>query len=107
MLNEKERRYMAFRLLRLFFEDLDRWKAEMARLGKKTSLSGAEYEDLFKGTRADIYVPLWASACLSGMDILCNEVTLEVTLACKAAGYQPVYMDGNPADYIGEHHLYG
>ena len=45
---------------------------------------------------------MWASACLSGADILCNEITLEVIKAYKAAGYQPVRMDGNPPDYIGE-----
>ena len=102
-MNEKLiNRYTRFHLLRLFFEDLEAWKDSCRLAGVKSTLSQLEYDRLFKGTDADIYIPLWASACLSGMDILLNEVTLEVITFCKARGYEPQRMDGNPPDFIGE-----
>ena len=94
--------YAGFHLLRVFFEDLAAWHSVSHLAGISPSLTQQEYDDLFKGTRADVYVPLWASACLSGMDILLNEITLEAVIAYKKHGYAPVRMDGNPPDYIGE-----
>lgn len=70
--------------------------------GIDSSISQLEYDYALKGTNADIYIPLWASACLSGMDILLNETTRDVVLCYKRFGYVPVRMDGNPPDYIGE-----
>lgn len=96
------RQYASFHLLRVFFEDLDAWRGAAPLAGIASTLTQQDYDDLFKGTRADVYVPLWASACLSGMDILLNEITLECILTYKKYGYAPVRMDGNPPDYIGE-----
>ena len=85
-----------------FFEGLDEWKKASALVGLRGDISLEEYERLLMGTDADTYVPLWASACLSGEDILLNEITLEVIKYYKQFGYRPVRMDGNPPDYIGE-----
>ncbi len=95
-------RYTRFHLLRLFFEDLEAWKESCQLAGIDSTLTQLEYDWLLKGTDANIYVPVWASACISGMDILLNEVTLEVITFYKAHGYVPVGMDGNPPDFIGE-----
>jgi len=101
-MNQQEKRYIGFHLLRTFFEDLASWREVSALAGIQSEISQLDYDFLFKGTAADIYVPLWASACLTGMDILLNEITLEVVLFYKRYGYEPIRMDGNPPDYIGE-----
>lgn len=61
-----------------------------------------EYDYLLKGTCADIYIPLWASACQGDGKILWNHTTLEVITFYARYGYQPISIDGNPPDYIGE-----
>ena len=61
-----------------------------------------EYDDLFKGTAADIFIPLWASVCLDGAGCLLDGTTLNVVQAYHRSGYEPVDMDGNPPDYIGQ-----
>ena len=60
------------------------------------------YDDLFKGTNADIYIPLWASCCLSDTGCLLDHTTLEVIRTYHRYGYIHKGMDGNPPDYIGE-----
>lgn len=99
---EKVQRYAAWHLLRVFFEDLDQWKILCDKLQIPSPITREQYDTLFKGTNADIYIPLWASACIGGEDILLNEVTLEVIKFYKRYGYQWVDMDGNPPDYIGQ-----
>lgn len=101
-MTQAERKYLGAHLLRTFFEDLDEWKKISHLAGIDSSISQLEYDYALKGTNADIYIPLWASACLSGMDILLNETTRDVVLCYKRFGYVPVRMDGNPPDYIGE-----
>ena len=101
-MNGLERRYLGFHLLRTFFEDLESWRRVSRLAGIESGISQLEYDFLFKGTDAARYIPLWASACLSGMDILLNEITLEAILFYGRFGYRPVRMDGNPPDYIGE-----
>ena len=101
-MTQAERKYLGAHLLRTFFEDLDEWKKISHLAGIDSSISQLEYDYALKGTNADIYIPLWASACLSGMDILLNETTRDVVLCYKRFGYMPVRMDGNPPDYIGE-----
>lgn len=85
--------------MRLFFSDFPAW-------GKLTGNTAAgfsqEYTDLFQGTNADIYVPLWASCCMEKYPVLMNETTLAVLTFCHAWGYEPQRIDGNPPDYIGE-----
>lgn len=97
-----EKRYIGFHLLRTFFEDLEAWQSVSFLAEISSTLTKQSYDDLLKGTAADIYIPLWASACLSGMDILLNDITLEVIRFYKKYGYQSVKMDSNPPDYIGE-----
>ncbi|HWQ51101.1 MAG TPA: molybdopterin-dependent oxidoreductase, partial [Terriglobales bacterium] len=94
--------YTRFHLLRLFFEDLPAWKENCRLAGTRSTLTQFEYDRLFKGTDANIYIPLWASACISGMDILLNEDTLAVITFYKTRGYVTVGMDGNPSDFVGE-----
>ena len=94
--------YLSLHLVRTFFEDLSAWKKVSHLAGISSKLSQLDYDFLFRGTAADIYVPVWASACISGMDILLNEITLEVILFYKQYGYEPSDMDGNPPDYIGQ-----
>ncbi len=60
------------------------------------------YDDLFRGTRADIRIPLWASVCSSEAGSLMDETTLKVLQAYHRFGYVPACMDFNPPDYIGE-----
>lgn len=97
-----ESRICHLHFLRLFFEDLPQWKSLCGRYGVSCDISQQEYDDLFKGTDADVYVPLWASACKGKGDILLDDTTLAVIKFYKKYGYQPIRMDGNPADYIGE-----
>lgn len=88
--------------LRLFFEELDAWKQLRAEDGYVSDLDQQEYDDLFKGTDADIYIPLWASACKGRGDILLDDTTLAVIKSYKKQGYEWVDMDGNPPDFIGQ-----
>ena len=99
---EEARRYAAWHLLRVFFEDLEQWRALCSELEMPTALTQEQYDSLFKGTNADLYIPLWASACIGEEDILLNGVTLEVIKFYKCWGYQWVDMDGNPPDFIGQ-----
>lgn len=61
-----------------------------------------EYDDLMKGTNSDIYIPLWASVCKFEDGSLLDETTLKVVQFYHKWGYDPVEMDGNPPDYIGQ-----
>lgn len=89
-------------ILRSFFEDLKEWRSLCSVYGIESTISNQEYDDLFKGTDASIYVPLWASACKGRGDILLDETTLEVIKFYKKYGYKHINMDGNPPDFIGE-----
>lgn len=99
----------------LFFEDFSRWlnltgqicppaEAEPAgRLpGPEAGRLQQEYQDLFQGTDARVYIPVWASAAKNNGSILMDPTTLEVIKTYKKWGYEPVNMDGNPPDYIGQ-----
>ena len=101
-MTETEKLYAAFHYLAVFFEDFGKWRRESQSLALPRTLSQLEYDFLFRGTDADIYIPMWASAVLSGMDVLLDQNTLDVIKAYKAHGYTPLGMDGNPPDYIGE-----
>ncbi|MBQ4410271.1 MAG: molybdopterin-dependent oxidoreductase, partial [Firmicutes bacterium] len=89
-------------LLRTFFEDLDRWRSESSCYGVLSTIEDQQYDDLFKGTDADVYIPMWASACKGHGDILIDRTTYDCIRFYKAYGYEPVHMDGNPADFLGE-----
>lgn len=95
-------RYILWHSLRSFFDGREAWAAAAPRVGLSGGISREAYEGFLMGTDADLYVPLWASACLTGEDILLNEVTLEVIRFYKRWGYVPAEMDGNPPDYIGQ-----
>ena len=89
-------------LLRTFFEDLPRWREEASCYGILSTIEDQQYDDLFKGTDAYVYIPLWASACKGNGDILIDRTTYDCIRFYKTYGYEAVHMDGNPADFIGE-----
>lgn len=93
------------------FGDLGAWwaKEETARrpLACAARFRGVaeeqqEYDDLFRGTHGDLFIPLWASVCRDPNGCLLDKTTLEVIDRYHRLGYQPVEMDGNPPDYIGQ-----
>ena len=59
------------------------------------------YDEVFRGTNAFWEIPLWASAAF-GERVLCNQTTLDVIRFYHRFGYQPLRIEGNPPDYIGE-----
>jgi len=99
----------------LFFEDFDRWIEKsneiapvlfenwqsVCKIDDMSALS-QEYDDLFKGTNTEIYIPLWASACKGMGDIIMDETTLDVIKTYHHWGYRHIEMDGNPPDFIGQ-----
>ena len=48
-------------ILKSFFEDLDRWREECSCFGIRSTIEDQQYDDLFKGTDADVYIPMWTS----------------------------------------------
>ncbi len=105
-MNDCEKLYASFHYLRLFFEDFSLWRREGGALGLPETLTSLEYDYLFRGTDSSIYIPMWASTALSGMDVLLDENTLSVIREYKAHGYESKGLDGNPPDYIGEQFRY-
>lgn len=95
-------KHLNYHGLRVFFESLNEFKELCKRNRIDFTLDNETYSDLFYGTDADIYIPLWASVAKTGEDVLLNHVTLEVIKGYKAYGYEHINMDGNPADFIGE-----
>lgn len=97
-----------------FFEDFAHWETmtvheELFPGGWRELLAGQdraalqqEYDDLFKGTCADIYIPLWASVCKYEDGTLVDQTTLKVVQEYHRWGYAAVEMDGNPPDFIGQ-----
>lgn len=61
-----------------------------------------EYDNLFRGTHADVYIPLWASVCVDPEGCLMDKTTLAVIRCYQRFGYRLVDMDGNSPDYIGQ-----
>ncbi|HRV33194.1 MAG TPA: hypothetical protein P5281_02555, partial [Anaerovoracaceae bacterium] len=64
--NSKAARYILWHCLRVFFEDLEQWRSEASCLGIVSTIPQEIYDDLLKGTRADVCVPLWASCAKTG-----------------------------------------
>ena len=95
-------KFLYYHSMRLLFQYPDRFMDFCRKAGLGFSLSQQTYSDMFYGTDADIYIPLWASVAKTGQDVLINSVTLDVIKFYKAYGYEPVHMDGNPADFVGE-----
>lgn len=91
--------YLNYHGLRLFFQGLEDFNKFA---GRDDIIDPQLYSDLFYGTDSDIYVPLWASVAKTGEDVLLNRITLDVIKFYKSYGYNPINMDGNPADFIGE-----
>lgn len=60
------------------------------------------YDDLFRGTFADIRIPLWASLCLSEEGCFMDQTTLEIVQFYHQYGYRQEDMERNPPDYIGQ-----
>lgn len=91
-MNHLSEKWLSFSRLARFFEKFP---------GGERSLK-LEYDDLFRGTNADVYIPLWASLCKSTHGIFKDQTTLELLREYHAWGYIPLEMEGNPPDYIGE-----
>lgn len=83
-----------------FFYDFSSWKEISG--GWTAEYLNQEYDDLFKGTNASVYIPLWASVCLKKEGCLLDETTLKIVQEYHKWGYRPIPMDGNPPDYIGQ-----
>ena len=96
-----ETRYLYSRIFEAFFSALDEWEALRPLLGVQPELTQAEYDALFRGTDADCYVPLWASAAKGEGHPLMDETTYAFISLCKSRGFRPLRIDGNPEDYIG------
>ncbi len=100
--NTLAERYILWHCLRSFFESLEQWRGASGCLGIASTISQEDYDDLLKGTRADVDVLLWASCAKTGTRELCNQATLQVIRYYKRCGYEAAPMDGNPPDYIGQ-----
>ena len=59
---------------------------QATKCGIQPCPSRETYEAIFYGTNADIYVPLWASACTGQGKLLLNQTTLEVICFYKKYG---------------------
>lgn len=95
-------RYLYCRLFSAFFEGLSVWEPYRSLLSLPEPMTAMEYDDLLRGTDADLYLPLWASAAKGDGHPLMDETTYAFISLCKQQGYQPHRVDGNPEDYIGE-----
>ena len=95
-------KFIRYHAMRVFFQSPDKFKVLCSTMGLNFDMDRQTYSDMFYGTDSDIYVPLWASVAKTGEDVLLNHVTLDVIKFYKAYGYEPVRMDGNPADFAGE-----
>lgn len=84
-----------------FFSDFSGWQETIGCSCDPTTLR-REYEDLFMGTNAAVYIPLWASVCKYENGSLLDKTTLKILQEYHRWGYAPVEMDGNPPDYIGQ-----
>jgi len=102
MFEMTEHFYIGCHMLTSFFASYDEWRQECARFGRDCTLSASAYDDYLRGTDAALSIPLWASASKNRGHVLQNEVTCDVIKCYKKHGYQPVGMEGNPPDYIGE-----
>lgn len=60
-----------------------------------------QYDFCFRGTDANLQVPLWASAAM-GDGVLLDQTTLDVIRFYHRWGYAPRWIEGNPPDYLGE-----
>lgn len=108
------RKWLHYSALARFFYDFPNWKAMIAKEpvfedhwkeslgGTDTEMLLQEYDDLFKGTNANIYIPLWASVCKYKDGSLLDQTTLKIVQEYHKWGYAPIEMDGNPPDYIGQ-----
>ena len=102
-MNEQLNARSGYHLFATFFESITKFHklAGEAFDFRLTEQLTRHYDDLFRGTNANIKIPLWTSACKNQGAILFNETTLEVIKFYYQWGYQPEIMDGNPPDYIG------
>lgn len=100
-----EKDAVIFQMLSCFFENTEKamsvlrlfpqWKEHTPSAWRD------EYDALFCGTDCDRVVPLWASVS-KGEQVLLNQTTLDVIRFYYKYGYRPVWMEGNPPDFIGE-----
>ncbi|MDR2536484.1 MAG: molybdopterin-dependent oxidoreductase [Treponema sp.] len=91
----------------LFFDDFPKWLDMQSEADSKSDRESLilEYDALFKGVDAEMYVPLWASVC-KAEGVLLDMHTLEVVKQYHSWGYAPEPMDGNPPDFIGQQYRF-
>lgn len=99
-MNSLTSKYLCCTAFSAFFQSLEAWQAACPDLQITSAMTRQDYDVLFKGVDADVFVPLWASSALGGP--LLDETTLAVIKAYYQEGYRPIDMDGNPADYLGQ-----
>ena len=96
-----ETRYLYSKIFAAFFTSLEAWSSVRALTAIPEQLTQQEYDDLLRGTDADCFIPLWASAAKGEGHPLMDETTYAFISFCKEHGYCPERIDGNPEDYIG------
>ena len=96
-----ETRYLYSKIFAAFFTSLEAWSSVRALTAIPEQLTQQEYDDLLRGTDADCFIPLWASAAKGEGHPLMDETTYAFISFCKEHGYSPARIDGNPEDYIG------
>ena len=96
-----ETRYLYSKIFAAFFTSLEAWSSVRALTAIPEQLTQQEYDDLLRGTDADCFIPLWASAAKGEGHPLMDETTYAFISFCKEHGCCPERIDGNPEDYIG------
>lgn len=101
-MNALERSFVYCSVFRAFFESLTQWRGACGAVGLSSLLTQQEYDVLLKGADADVFIPLWASCSKGKGKPLLDETTRDVVRFYKRLGHAPLWMDGNPPDYLGE-----
>ena len=84
-----ETRYLYSKIFAAFFTSLEAWSSVRALTAIPEQLTQQEYDDLLRGTDADCFIPLWASAAKGEGHPLMDETTYAFISFCKEHGYQP------------------
>lgn len=101
-MRQSQRNYLYCRAFQAFFTSVEEWEEKKKLIGLAFSLDQQQYDAILKGVDADVYCPLWASVAVGNEQCLQNQVTLNMIRCYKQWGYDPVGIDSNPYDYLGE-----
>ena len=75
-----ETRYLYSKIFAAFFTSLEAWSSVRALTAIPEQLTQQEYDDLLRGTDADCFIPLWASAAKGEGHPLMDETTYALSL---------------------------